>query len=169
MTHRNVYVFLILPVITISCIRDTPFQIPERQILYPNVEETLWPYFATFEREAKTRGLQVDLAEASISASIQEISEQHVAGLCSYRSYRPNEITIDQSFWTRSSSLFRELIVFHELGHCYLGRDHMEDTFPNGLCKSIMRSGTCCCRDAYTNTNRTYYLDELFSKTPIYD
>lgn len=169
MACRTFYFIFILPIVTISCLRDAPFQHQEPQPLYPNVEEALWPYFTDFEREGRARGLDINLVQAGISASIQEINEQHVAGLCSYRSYRPNEITIDKSFWNRSNALFRELIVFHELGHCYLGRDHLENAFSNGLCKSIMRSGTCCCRDAYTNTNRTYYLDELFSDTPFYD
>jgi hypothetical protein len=58
------------------------------------------------------------------------------------------------------------MVVFHELGHCYLGRGHSEETHPNGVCKSIMRSGNGGCFDNYNSTTREAYLDELFSGKP---
>ncbi len=57
---------------------------------------------------------------------------------------------------------FREFVVFHELGHCDLGRDHRDEAFDNGVCVSIMRSGLGDCRDYYHPRTREGYLDELF-------
>ena len=54
------------------------------------------------------------------------------------------------------------MIVFHELGHCYLTRGHKDERKNNGTCASIMRSGKAACMDFYTSDNRKEYLDELF-------
>jgi len=104
----------------------------------------------------------VDLTDAGITGVIEEIDEDHVAGQCAFPRNRPNEVTVDESFWVRGSDLFKEFIVFHELGHCYLFRPHLEDQFSNGACVSIMRSGNGSCLDNYRNSTREFYIDELF-------
>ncbi|MBS1575616.1 MAG: hypothetical protein JST09_09970 [Bacteroidetes bacterium] len=67
-----------------------------------------------------------------------------------------------------------EVLFFHELGHCILGRNHDNRLLPNGDPRSIMVEDK---RDLYSpclypiggscqdNTyKRTYYLDELFDE-----
>lgn len=34
------------------------------------------------------------------------------------------EIYIDENFWEQSDDSFKEELIFHELGHCVLNRDH---------------------------------------------
>jgi len=138
---------------------------PEEEVGYQNVDSRLWDYYSIFEEEAKARGLNVDLRSARISGEIDEIDENNVIGTCQYGGFSTNHVTIDDVFWARSSNLGREFVVFHELGHCFLNRGHIEDSTSDGLCVSLMRSGTGDCRDAYSTRNRAYYLDELFSKT----
>lgn len=147
-----------------SCYEENPFFAPKEPVAdrFPSVDKALWEHFDAFELEAADRGIAMDLASENLTALFKDISEDHVAGQCSYSYNRPRQVTIDTPFWNRSSQLSREMIVFHELGHCVLNLDHDERSFPSGLCRSIMRSGTCCCRDAYNTQNRKYYLDELF-------
>ena len=130
---------------------------------FSNVDEALWPYFVNFEKEAAARNLNVNLNLANITGSIEPIHEEGVAGSCSYGRFRNNEIIIDSEFWSRAPNLYREYIVFHELGHCYLSRDHLDACLSNRTWQSLMRSGTeSTCRDNYTNFTREYYIDELF-------
>ena len=131
---------------------------------FPGVDERLWEIFRNFETEAWSRGVLVDLANAGITGSISTIQEEGVVGYCSYgRRRTPNHIEIDEAFWRRTSSRAREYIVFHELGHCYLYREHLEDCFGNRTWVSLMRSGTLTtCRDNYNAATRSYYIDELF-------
>lgn len=130
---------------------------------YPSVDQRLWPYFAEFEQEASSRGFKVSLSNSGIRGLIQEIAEQGIAGQCSYGNRQSSrEIIIDTEFWNKSSRLYKEYIVFHELGHCYLNRDHKDACFSNRTVVSIMRSGHGTCRDNYTNLTRNYYVDELF-------
>lgn len=160
MSFRYFFISL-LPIVLLSCQKD-PQVASAPVVLYPGVDQNLWPYWESFEREAQSRGLEFDLAEAGITASIEPLHDGNVIGRCQYGRFVTNHITIDRPYWNRSGRLGREMVVFHELGHCFLGRGHTESAFGNGLCQSIMRSGTCCCRDAYSSNNRTYYLDELF-------
>lgn len=129
---------------------------------YPNVEEALWVHFTAFEDAAAERGFNVDLSKTNIVGVIEEISENNIAGSCSYGgSQRHRDVTIDRTFWNRASHSLREYIVFHELGHCYLFRDHFEACLSNRTYASIMRSGNGDCRDNYNAATREYYLDEL--------
>lgn len=132
---------------------------------YINVDERLWPHFEAFENEAEARGIPIDLNAHKTTGEISRISEDGVAGTCQYGSHI-NHVTVDLNFWNNSSYLIREFVVFHELGHCVLERDHEEGAFNNGICRSIMRSGLEDCTDAYNQQNRTYFIDELFS---LYD
>lgn len=148
-----------------ACSVDEPMMNDSSDVIqYANVDKALWPFFKSFEKEGAKRGLTIDLNSANITASFKDIEEENVAGTCSYSHHSPRKITIDIPFWKGSTHLAKEMIVFHELGHCYLGRGHLETKFESGYCRSIMRSGTCCCRDAYNEQNRNYYLDELYSK-----
>ncbi len=68
-----------------------------------------------------------------------------------------------------------EAVIFHELGHCFLGRMHKEDLLPNGDPKSMMVKDNISvyspCVYAFGELDecnftykRAYYLDELFNE-----
>ncbi len=130
-----------------------------------NVDERLWTYFEEFEAQAAQRGYAIDLNQRNLTGEIAAIHDGDVIGTCSYGFRRPNAVTIDNNFWNRNGLLGREEVVFHELGHCVLGRDHTERVVNSGFCASIMRSGTGSCRSAYNVANRDFYLDELFQES----
>ncbi len=141
-----------------ACQKDDEPITPENDPI--TVDTELQSYFNSFIAEGAKRGVSVDLSE--IYGLIEEIDEENVAGQCSYSSAHPNRIIIDKSYWERASIAYRELVVFHELGHCSLMRDHRDDSSPNGICQSIMNSGLSDCRLLYNDQNREAYLDELF-------
>ncbi len=73
-----------------------------------------------------------------------------------------------------------ETLIFHELGHCILGRQHDDSLMPKGYPKSIMVAkditiySPCLYNIGDPNcdkrSRRTYYIDELFDpSTPIPD
>lgn len=166
MNIKNLVFPILLIVITLGCQRDEEPVISEPIVSatrsYPGVNRELWVYFQRFEEEATKRGVEVDLVGAKITAVIEEITEDRVLGQCNFNSNRPNHLIIDKTFWTPASDRFREFVIFHELGHCSLFRDHREDALATGACTSIMRSGKETCRDNYSLTTRNFYLDELY-------
>ncbi len=162
---------LILPLFTalifISCQKEQPILETNESIesfkQYANVDQQLWPYWESFENEARIRGIQIDLEQANLMGVFVEIDQEHVAGSCTFSSNQPRIIRIDNTIWNELPNLYREFIVFHELGHCVLLRNHDETEDQHGNCLSIMRSGINGCKDAYNAENRDFYLDELFN------
>lgn len=155
--------------ITILLVMSTSFQACQKENLiltnnnkvFPGVDTELWVFFNQFEEASAKRGIPVDLVAAGITGSIENLNIDNIAGMCTRNIHH---VTIDKTFWERSSSLRKELIVFHELGHCYLNLNHSDDAYPDGRCKSIMRSGMGACVDVYTYDSRKEYQDELFEE-----
>ena len=127
------------------------------------VETPLQDYFDRFVDEAAARGLDVEYATSQVDAHIGDISQENVIGTCSWDQTHVHTVTVDENYWHSANDMQREFVVFHELGHCVLGRDHRDFSDTNGNCASIMTSGTGDCRIIYTQNNRTRLLDELFS------
>ena len=159
------FLWLVLSGSLLAC--EEPEQVEPQPVKFPGVDPQLRLYFQRFEDEAAVRGLQVDLTRAGITGEITEIEDNHVLGRCSFPRAQPNRVTVDQSFWSRGSDLFREFVVFHELGHCFLFRPHLEDRLSNGACSSIMRSGNGPCLDNYSQRTRNFYIDELFDHASL--
>jgi hypothetical protein len=83
------------------------------------------------------------------------------AGVCrSIGSYQ--EIILDISSWVVYSYLRRELVIFHELGHCTLGLGHndklLSDNCPSSLMNTELVPSNCYER------HREYYIEELCTK-----
>ncbi|PHN05594.1 hypothetical protein [Flavilitoribacter nigricans] len=126
------------------------------------IDEDLAPYFERFQEEGSSRGVTVDFEIANISAYLEDIPEANVSGQCYYNTDEPNRLVIDMSFWRQASDIRKEFVIFHELGHCFLKRSHLETTLSDGTCASMMHSGLSGCRNAYNSVTRSGYLDELF-------
>lgn len=148
---------VLLAISLTACQSDPVLTEDDSQLL----SDDLQPYFSSFEDAAADLGIPIDIAASGITAEIREINQGDVAGTCSTNGSDIRHITIDRSFWINASPLLREMVVYHELGHCILGRGHTETSFANGLCTSIMRSGLGNCQDAYNYDNRSYYVREL--------
>lgn len=159
--YTPIWAFVLLSACQAPTLAEIPTPEPEVRT-YPLVDEALHAYFQRFEEAAEERGYTYDLAALGIVGKIEELEEEHVAGQCSYGGFQPREVSLDATFWKRAPNILKEMIVFHELGHCVLFRDHLEDKHANGTCVSIMRSGREDCRDNYNTVTRPSYLDELF-------
>lgn len=151
--------FLILFVLSflLSCTEEEPIQLED------TIDEELIVYFEQFALEAQIRGIEILWEEEALSASLTSIEEDAV-GQCLTYTGGVRKINIDREYWLKSSTVDKEFLVFHELGHCMLGRAHIDDTLANGSCISIMSSGEDSCRKNYNSNTRASYLDELFSK-----
>ena len=130
---------------------------------FPTVVPELRPLYQSFEQEAALRGITINLTAEAVTGNIVQLGDNSILGLCrSGVDGEPNRIAIDVDAWTNSSDAFREVIVFHELGHCVLGRQHLDDA-ENGVCVSLMNSGLSGCEIILDDAKvRAQYLDELF-------
>lgn len=129
-----------------------------------SVEVAFQAYFDRFEAEGALRGLDINLAATPIGAVFSEELAAGQAGLCTQYTSGISRIEIRPAAWSAANDLEREHLIFHELGHCYLGRAHDDAKDAAGFCLSIMQSGSGDCRYNYRNRTRAAYLDELFGQ-----
>ena len=126
------------------------------------IEVELQLYFDTFVEEAAVQGVEISLDEVDISGYVENIEQRGTLGQCKSYSNGSKEIVIDEPYWNRATDTEREYLVFHELGHCILGREHLDSKNSSGICTSIMQSGDGSCKGIYNGTNREELLEELF-------
>ena len=152
-TLLNLIILLFSIILFQSCAKNENEHFIERQL------ET---YFEEFSEEAQERGIEVDFDDLEISAYVENIEKVGTLGQCQQYSDGTKEVVIDENYWKNLSNSEKEFLVFHELGHCVLGRDHLDASDERGNCISIMQSGEGDCRMRFRRNNREEYLDELF-------
>jgi len=126
------------------------------------IEAELQIHFDSFVEEANTFGMEISLDDLDIGGYVENIEQRGTLGQCKSFSDGSKHIVVDESYWNRIDATEREYLVFHELGHCVLGREHLDTSDASGICTSIMQSGDGDCRGIYNLTNREELLKELF-------
>jgi hypothetical protein len=179
----NKYKILVITCLLFSCKKEKEI------ILEPTVfqiEPNYRIYFSNFIFEARLRGITIDTTNLIIRTAKNSANLKETCGTCAQdlnnkKIQKIIEINALNDFcWGKTNYLAKEALIFHELGHCILGRiNHKNELFANKSPKSIMISDD---RDLYipcnyqidddTDCNKTnrrkYYLDELFDpKTTI--
>ncbi|MEQ9375660.1 MAG: putative metallopeptidase [Imperialibacter sp.] len=127
-----------------------------------NVPHDVSGYVDSFIDEAKLRGYDLSDARRGLIVEFTDLPDNK--GGSSKSSFFTNLIKLDPFIWKQMNDRQREMLVFHELGHCVLGRKHKNETLLLGECASIMKEGgeNTCVADIYSESWRSYYIDELF-------
>jgi hypothetical protein len=86
-----------------------------------SIDPSLQVYVDSFRSSAQLEGVQ--LVDFTLDVKFGEVVHDHLAGLCSPDT-TVNTITVDPTYWKMLSPTTREALMFHELGHCLLGRSH---------------------------------------------
>lgn len=87
--------------------------------------------------------------------------EPTVGGTCLLNGVNTPLITINSAIFYNVTKITQKMILYHELGHCVLGREHNDVNLPSGLPASIMNSWII--DDIYFIQHEDYYLNELFN------
>lgn len=159
LNHMKKLTFLFL-VLAISCTEDEPVPI------HPELQK----YVDRFYEEAEKRGhiLHNDL-EVGFTNSLD--------GYCGFgywdlpTSPRSRvEIQGSDNCWYDRPDIEKENLMFHELGHALLKKNHNSKRFEGGYSASIMctQNDVNNCNNFqtyYSEDTREYYLDELFNSS----
>jgi len=145
------------------------------------VDEELSLFVDAFYVEASARGQRIDTTNLIVQFGSE--GEDLVCSRCNSRDLTDNLQKIVTVYeinrcWYNAYQL--EALIFHEMGHCLLGRLHDNDTLPNGDPRSLMASNSvsqyspCVVQIGRNRCNfifkREYYVNELFDRdTPIPD
>jgi hypothetical protein len=143
------------------------------------IEKQFQPFMNSFLKEAAERNIRIDTTNLIIKLNDQLKVDK--CGTCTYSAKNKNSQKIVEIYtnvltcWPVATYNAKEALIFHELGHCLLGRiDHKNDTFADGSPKSIMVANN---QELYSpcvyviddnpvacnkTIRRKYYIDELF-------
>ena len=147
--------FLILPIIISAC---GGFQVRELSIV--GFEK----YVAQFEKDAYNHGKLIIIDDLVIQfGDLKKLyPDKDWVGVCQRYYYNTaNTITIDKAYWDKTSEEGREWLIYHEISHCALNRNHRDDFLPETKCvASIMYHKVR--HECYYNL-KDYYLKELFT------
>lgn len=123
------------------------------------VPSSVQPYITTFQEAGKTNHFNIRIT--NLIVEFEEL-ERPTIGECYDENWSNGtpKIVLDPTYWQAAFALSKETLMFHELGHCYLGRDHDDELLPNKTHRSLMNS-TLIPMEEYKN-NKEYYWKELF-------
>ena len=122
------------------------------------------PYFEQFKDEAEKRGY--DFRDYNIEFYLADINGESAVGIGNYTA---KEIIIDRYYWNwnQIDSNRKAFLVFHELGHAILKREHTNKRTESQECLSFMRDRTHsdkCQLNYYSELWKDIYFDELFDQ-----
>lgn len=145
---------------------------PQPEPLQYSVPADVESYVKAFLEEASKRNVSVSAENLIVTFGTAQ--KEDICGQCVLEPGKTPQITLnnDAFCWQQASQQERECLVFHELAHCLLKREHKADKFPNGAYVSLMNPNdvavyaTChypiggdeCDKRA----RREYYINELF-------
>jgi len=95
--------------------------------------------------------LEMEFADSASSGSDRAVGE------CNYRT---RKIKVIRKYWQSASSNERTIIIYHELGHCYLRRGHKSDksgSMPLSIMYPTIKTNN------FFQDNKQDYLEELFT------
>lgn len=114
------------------------------------------PYIQEFEKFSK-------MDTSSVPIGFDSLNEG-VAGVCYYSEISgvisTAYIKINRDYWNKYSQHKKINLIFHELGHCVLGRDHTKWQVPNECPSSFMNDfiiSNYCLKKHYKK-----YIKEMF-------
>jgi predicted SprT family Zn-dependent metalloprotease len=148
------YILLPLLFLSMACSKEEV----SREVIVP---EEVQPYIDRFIAEAAQRDHFIELTNFGLDITFEQGLEDSLAAFCNN-----GRIIINQKFWDTRSDITREAMIFHELGHCILHREHHNAILANDEWSSLMRGDPVPVgRSTSINFNgirRQYYIDELF-------
>lgn len=161
--------FLIIPLFCMACAGG-----PHEHIV--QVDPAFNSEYTAFLADGAAVGAHQNVTDLIVTfgdPSVVGCTDANV-GCCSTHDNQTPVITIRQSFWETATDEVRTLVMYHELGHCVLGRVHDQHTHPGGayawnpaIAASIMEAQY---NGAYLEDSFTLYHDdyvkELFGLGP---
>ncbi len=123
------------------------------------IEPQYKKYVTLFEDESRNFGNPIKINHLIIK-TVSKLDD-YVLANCVQLYALPPTINISLQYWRYLSETEREMLLFHEMGHCILDRRH-NDNIENGVYKSLMAT-YIFGPDVYL-LYRSQYLSELFQK-----
>jgi Putative phage metallopeptidase len=141
-----------------------------------NVPSALQPYVARFQQTGQdVTGEEIVITDLVVKFQQGNLDGGDESGVCATSPYTSPTITIAEGDWMGMSEEQREILMFHELGHCVLHRAHLNSLISilvaGGQTENVPESimyfsapSQLTEGDVY-ETNHDQYMKELFTVT----
>lgn len=161
--NRYFQITIALPVVLVSLLVTGCGQsmgLQASRLVATKAEGFVQPEFNSYINQFIKQGAFHGKAISDEGLTVVFANLQNVAllGTCT-----PSTITIriNTETWDSLSAVQREILLFHELGHCLLGRPHDNNTLENGIKPESIMHATLLDEHLYTLFYNDY-LNELF-------
>ena len=151
--YKKILSVVILLITPIGCATVPP------EYKYNEYLENFAPYVGKFRIKAYTYNRTKLMSDVIIYfGEVQKSTNDGyvTVAMCDYK----GNIIINKKEWNQRSTIKQENVIFHEMGHCVLNRDHTQGLFEDDCPKSIMYPSLMtdwCYLKRYD-----YYMKELF-------
>ncbi len=116
--HNKITLLIVLSMTFLSeCTHKEPYYAAPAEL---NV------YVQKFIKEGRKRGFNLNLEQEAIVLEFGNLPGNN-GGKCVSDDY-PKRIMIDRGRWKLINQSQQEALIYHELGHCILGRKHKNET-----------------------------------------
>ena len=102
--------------------------------------------------------------KVAIRIQFDKLDSDTRIGVCFSWSDGNREVYVDKTTWPTLSTLGKEQLILHELGHCILNRPHVDQLINIGSYKQIPKSimhPYHFGNNFFYDSNHSYYTDEL--------
>ncbi len=127
-------------------------------------------YIEKFEAHGRTYLKDANFKVGNIPINFLDPKETSVQGICTQYSDGSKEIIIRKEWWEQVSKKYHESLIFHELGHCRLARDHRDEEYEDAdksAYKLSLMNGILVVPGVFEKSEEVY-LRELFECSPTY-
>lgn len=137
--------------------------------------ETSNPLFSSivsqFEQAGKQYSGNTGFSAGHVPVNFGNTENESFEGVCFSYPDGTTEVIIKETWWNSASQSLKESLLFHELGHCVLNREHDNETHDSGntTYKGSLMNSVIVSSGQY-NSHRSGYLTELFTlnKAPLF-
>lgn len=161
---------IILTITLMSCTTINHNTVTVQQNSTDYIDSNVEPILKNFEYEARIRGHLVDRSHLSIMFGLRRSTKldkngetDKTVGYCAKNPIGGLIIKLYKPAWDAMDESEQEELLFHELGHCLIGRKHCgyaRNHRPISIMYPLTIDGT------YYSKNREDLVDELFNVDP---
>lgn len=123
------------------------------------IDNALLPIALEFQADAIAHGSSVKVTSINIGFDDQygmDLGEGIIAGC------KVEGIIVARKIWEMATDLERKVVMYHEFGHCLLGRDHkLGMNVERRIVLSMMAINIIAVISSF-EANEEYYINELF-------
>lgn len=133
--------------------------------LFATTDSVFSEYISKFEQEGK-KYYGNDFKVGDIPVNFGDTGNPDFDGVCIMYSNGTREVLIKKEWWDNRGVTSKEMMIFHELGHCRLDKDHDNETVPveHGTVKVSLMNSVLPSATTYIQY-KAGYLAELFQST----